>query len=106
MVSQTDPYGDSGTYDTYTRRFHFCKEDGATETQQWCTQYFVEAMADPNGYVKQDTLVNTRNAIRQNTVWAALTYGAAFLEHLCSGPQGCPLTEFLRTTDYDGDYTE
>jgi len=100
-----DPNGDSGDYQTLHQRFEFCDGDGHDYTKKWCAQYLEEAEADPNGYVETATLVATRLAIRQETVYAALALGIWFLDVLCL-KDGCPKLQNVQQQAWDGDYVK
>jgi len=98
-----DPNGDSGDYETLHQRFEFCTRDGHDYTLKWCQQYMKEAEASPQGYVTRTTLAATRLAIRQETVYAALSLGAWFLDALCK-IEGCPALQDVQPQAWDGHY--
>jgi len=94
----------SGHYATYHKHLEICGADGHSVTQGYCEEYKTEAKNDPSGkgFVKYETLLETRLAIRQETVFSALTLGTQFLREICEF--GCPALEGVRKTAYDGDY--
>lgn len=100
-----DPNGDSGDYETLHQRFEFCSYDGHDYTKGWCDEYLKEAEADPNGYVSVATLEATRLAIRQETVFAALSLGVWFLDLACKD-SGCPELQNVQQQAWDGDYVK
>jgi len=100
-----DPNGDSGDYETLHQKFEFCSFDGHDYTKDWCAQYIKEADADPNGSVSVSTLQATRLAIRQETVFAALSLGEWFLDLSCRH-DGCPPLQNVQQQAWDGDYVE
>jgi len=100
-----DPNGDSGDYQTLHQLFDFCTYDGHEYTQGWCTKYWEEANSNEQGYVTVETLLATRLAIRQETVYAALALGLWFLDLSCEN-SGCPELQHLQQQSWDGTYVK
>jgi len=100
-----DPNGDSGDYMTLHQQLDFCTYDGHTYTQAWCKEYWKEAESSEQGFVSVATLSATRLAIRQETVYAALSLGIWFLESACRN-SGCPTLQHVQQQAWDGQYVE